>query len=161
MNCHPLQRSAAVAVDVPERWTVHIDCGGVVTLLDTGVAASGTVARLTPGVAVPGAHCDLVTVPFRQGLEAVDLLRLWHGTLGPVLHDGACHTLGFLVPPGTAAGWDVPGSACTGGTGQPPMPGGGWLVPPDAYTHRATEPSRLRAALGQAARTMAAVDRCR
>lgn len=104
----------------------------------------------------------MVTVPFRQGLEAVDLLRLWGAALGPVLHDGACDTLGFLVPPGTAAAWDVPGSACTPGTGRPPAPGSGWLVPPDSpYTDRATEPSPLRAALGQAVRTIAAVDRCR
>ena len=60
----------------------------------------------------PAQPCDLVTVPARQGLEAVDILRLRDG-IGPVLHDGACHTLGFLVPPGTADGWDVPGSACT------------------------------------------------
>ncbi|MEU8886771.1 hypothetical protein [Streptomyces sp. NPDC048442] len=33
--------------------------------------------------------------------------------VGPVLHDGPCDTVGFLVPPGTADGWDMPGSACT------------------------------------------------
>ncbi len=59
--------------------------------------------------------CDLVTVPARQGLEAVDILRRaqGHEPVGPVLHDGTCDTLGFLVPPGTADAWDVPGSACT------------------------------------------------
>jgi hypothetical protein len=56
--------------------------------------------------------CDLVTVPARQGLEAVDLLR--HGSgVGPVLHDRTGASLCFLVPPGTADGWDVPGSSCT------------------------------------------------
>lgn len=113
--------------------------------------------------------CDLVTVPARQGLEAVDILRLRgrNGGVGPVLHDGSCDTLGFLVPPGTADGWDLPGSACTQtyGRGQrrgdePPVAGTGWLVPPDRTYSGATEPTRLRAALGEAARTIEAADRC-
>ncbi|MEV0369161.1 hypothetical protein AB0I10_04955 [Streptomyces sp. NPDC050636] len=129
----------------------------------------------------PAQPCDLVTVPARQGLEAVDILRLRDG-VGPVLHDGACHTLGFLVPPGTAAGWDVPGSACTqtygrgialgaaydgdGADGtedtsvEPPVTGTGWLVPPEGAYAAATDPAVLRAALGEAARTIEAVDRC-
>ncbi len=169
--------------------------------------------------------CDLVTVPARQGLEAVDILRRACDGLGPVLHDNACDTLGFLVPPGTADGWDLPGSACTqtsgrgirinigSGTGipaeagdtrtgdpssgnsesgdtasgdsepgdtasgaagnaagnavgnevgneAPPGVGTGWLVPPDAAYTVATDPAELRAALGEAARTIEAVDRC-
>ncbi len=71
--------------------------------------------------------CDLVTVPTRQGLEAVDILR--RGAcdgVGPVLHDDGDDTLGFLVPPGTAAAWDLPGSTCTEtngrGCGSPPTP---------------------------------------
>ncbi|GAA3669551.1 hypothetical protein [Streptomyces iranensis] len=167
--------------------------------------------------------CDLVTVPARQGLEAVDILRRACDGLGPVLHDNACDTLGFLVPPGTADGWDLPGSACTqtsgrgirinigSGTGTPaeagdtrtggsafgdpssgdsesgdtasgdsesgdsesgdsesgaagneapPGIGTGWLVPPDAAYTVATDPVELRAALGEAARTIEAVDRC-
>ena len=63
---------------------------------------------------LPGRACDLVTVPARQGLEAVDILRRgWRRAVGPVLHDDGCDTLGFLVPPGTADGWDMPGSTCT------------------------------------------------
>ncbi|MGW7695852.1 hypothetical protein ACWGMA_44795 [Streptomyces asiaticus] len=172
--------------------------------------------------------CDLVTVPARQGLEAVDILRRACDGLGPVLHDNAGDTLGFLVPPGTADGWDLPGSACTqtsgrgirinigsgtgtpaeagdtrtggsalgdlpygnnesgdpesgdaasgdaasGGSGSgdsasgavgneaPPGIGTGWLVPPDAAYTVATDPAELRAALGEAARTIEAVDRC-
>lgn len=62
----------------------------------------------------PGDPCDLVTVPTRQGLEAVDILRRGSSdAVGPVLHDDSCDTLGFLVPPGTADAWDVPGSTCT------------------------------------------------
>jgi hypothetical protein len=157
---------------------------------------------------LPSQDCDLVTVPARQGLEAVDILRLRDG-VGPVLHDGACGTLGFLVPPGTAEGWDLPGSACTrtraarrvrmdvpgavgsavatgareaggpagapgiGCTGHAPDASGGrqpadpeahdtgWLVPPDAaYAAATTDPTELRAALGEAARTIEAADRC-
>lgn len=63
--------------------------------------------------------CDLVTVPARQGLEAVDILRRGSGeSVGPVLHDDGGDTLGFLVPPGTADGWDVPGSTCTRSDGR-------------------------------------------
>ncbi|MEU1075081.1 MULTISPECIES: hypothetical protein [unclassified Streptomyces] len=111
--------------------------------------------------------CDLVTVPARQGLEAVDILRraVAPAAVGPVLHDGACDTLGFLVPPGTAAAWDVPGSACTETNGrglrlpgppEPPAPGSGWLLPPDAVA--VTDPAVLRLALGEAARLIEAAD---
>ncbi|MFF1696570.1 hypothetical protein ACFVXC_23655 [Streptomyces sp. NPDC058257] len=119
--------------------------------------------------------CDLVTVPARQGLEAVDILRRGAGdAVGPVLHDGGCDTLGFLVPPGTADAWDLPGSACTQTFGRgtrprtepepvrppPPVAGTGWLLPPDE-TDPVTDPAVLRAALGMAARTIEAADNCR
>ncbi|EPH39905.1 hypothetical protein STRAU_7033 [Streptomyces aurantiacus JA 4570] len=123
-------------------------------------------------------ECDLVTVPARQGLEAVDILRRGAGgeAVGPVLHDGGCDTLGFLVPPGTADGWDLPGSACTQTFGRgaslapapdpepvpppPPVAGTGWLVPP-GDTDPVTDPAVLRAALGEAARMIEAADNCR
>lgn len=108
---------------------------------------------------------DLVTVPALHGLEAVDILRLRDG-VGPVLHDRAGDTLGFLVPPGTADCWDLPGSACTqtfaharAAAAEPPVAGAGWLVPPEGAYVRATEPAELRAALGEAARTIAAAGR--
>jgi hypothetical protein len=115
-----------------------------------------------PGTAEP---CDLVMVPARQGLEAVDILRRGQEpAVGPVIHDGPCDTLGFLVPPGTAAAWDVPGSACTRTNGQglrlpsePPVVGTGWLLPPDAMD-AVTDPAKLRAALGEAARMIEAAD---
>ncbi|MEW1610549.1 MULTISPECIES: hypothetical protein [unclassified Streptomyces] len=112
--------------------------------------------------------CDLVTVPARQGLEAVDILRRGrdHEAVGPVLHNGACDTLGFLVPPGTADAWDVPGSACTRTDGrglripaEPPAVGSGWLLPPAADAP-VTDPAVLRAALAQAARLLKAADGC-
>ncbi|WUO17721.1 hypothetical protein OG985_28910 [Streptomyces sp. NBC_00289] len=115
-----------------------------------------------------GAGCDLVTVPSRQGLEAVDILRRGVGdAVGPVLHDDGCDTLGFLVPPGTADAWDVPGSTCTQTNGRglslhprPPVEGSAWLLPP-GDADRATDPAVLRAALGEAARLIAAADNCR
>ncbi|MGH4028448.1 hypothetical protein ACQB60_05865 [Actinomycetota bacterium Odt1-20B] len=135
--------------------------------------------RPTPEHSAPPsgvAPCDLVTVPARQGLEAVDILRRGAGDgVGPVLHDGGCDTLGFLVPPGTADGWDLPGSACTQTYGRgvslapearpeldpaPPVAGTGWLVPP-READPVTDPVVLRAALGQAARTIEAADNCR
>ncbi|MFF8955854.1 hypothetical protein [Streptomyces sp. NPDC014894] len=110
-------------------------------------------------------RCDLVTVPARQGLEAVDILRRTAApAVGPVLHDGGCDTLGFLVPPGTADGWDLPGSACTRTAdraartpAEPPVRGTGWLLPPDD-TDQVTDPAVLRHALGEAARLIAAAD---
>ncbi|MFF5427299.1 MULTISPECIES: hypothetical protein [unclassified Streptomyces] len=129
-----------------------------------------------PPATGPAGPCDLVTVPVRQGLEAVDILRRGGApVVGPVLHDGDCDTLGFLVPPGTAAAWDMPGSACTQTSGRGlrlpelpelPEPAGdaprpaGWLLPPgDSGT--VTDPAVLREALGQAARMIEAADGCR
>lgn len=138
-------------------------------------ATTATTARHTPtqdtsapprdGAAEP---CDLVTVPARQGLEAVDILRRASApAVGPVIHDGACDTLGFLVPPGTADGWDMPGSACTQTSGrglripaEPPVTGTGWLLPPDD-ADPVTDPEVLREALGEAARLIEAADNCR
>ncbi|WP_069769652.1 hypothetical protein [Streptomyces sp. LUP30] len=116
------------------------------------------------------AACDLVTVPTRQGLEAVDILRRASSAgdgMGPVLHDDGDDTLGFVVPAGTAAAWDVPGSTCTGTDGgglrlapEPPPRGSDWLVPP-GEADLATDPAVLRRALGEAARLIEAADSCR
>lgn len=136
----------------------------------TPVAAAvpATPAATRTGTAT-GEPCDLVTVPARQGLEAVDILLRGAAQegVGPVLHDGACDTLGFLVPPGTAEAWDVPGSACTRTNGrglripaEPPVSGSGWLLPPAADAP-VTDPAVLRAALDQAARLIEAADNCR
>jgi len=118
----------------------------------------------------PASECDLVTVPARQGLEAVDILRRGAcDSVGPVLHDDSCDTLGFLVPPGTADAWDVPGSTCTQTNGrgislaslapEPPVEGSDWLLPP-GDADLATDPAVLRAALGEAARLIEAADNC-
>ena len=112
--------------------------------------------------------CDLVTVPARQGLEAVDILRRGAGdAVGPVLHDDGCDTLGFVVPAGTAAAWDLPGSTCTETDGRglrldpaPGVAGSDWLLPP-GEADLATDPAVLRAALGEAARLIEAADNCR
>ncbi|MEU6660906.1 hypothetical protein [Streptomyces sp. NPDC046821] len=108
--------------------------------------------------------CDVVTVPARQGFEAIDILRRGATEdIGPVLHDGGCDTLGFLVPLGTADAWDVPGSACTHtppqGGHEPPalVEGGGWLLPP-GESDLVTDPAVLRAALDEAARMIEAAD---
>ncbi|WP_179280822.1 hypothetical protein [Streptomyces sp. 2R] len=145
---------------------------------ETGSRTTATNPTTTPTDPVPARtptrpapadqSCDLVTVPARQGLEAVDILRRGrdHEAVGPVLHNGACDTLGFLVPPGTAEAWDVPGSACTRTDGRglrlpttPPAAGSGWLLPP-AEDAPVTDPAVLRAALDQAARLLEAADGC-
>ncbi|MBF9070537.1 hypothetical protein [Streptacidiphilus fuscans] len=127
---------------------------------------------------------DLVTVPERQGLEAVDILRL-RGGCGGVLHDvpappprngrqaatgaGPCtrtgagavgSTLSFLVPFGTAEAWQLPGSSCRRIC--VPGPEYDWLLPPGDGLGRAglTDPGQLSEALGEAARTLAVCDGC-
>ncbi|MEU6402182.1 hypothetical protein [Streptomyces sp. NPDC046985] len=123
------------------------------------------VGACAPSEAGPG--CDLVTVPARQGLEAVDILRRApEDAVGPVLHDGGGDTLGFVVPAGTAAGWDVPGSTCTETDGRglrlapaPPVEGSDWLLPPEE-ADPATDPAVLRRALDEAARMIEAADSC-
>ncbi|MGR8010396.1 hypothetical protein [Streptomyces hypolithicus] len=161
-------------------------------MLEAGMEISGsrTTARHRPTQEASAAlappplapePCDLVTVPVRQGLEAVDIIRRASASapaVGPVLHDGPCDTLGFLVPPGTADAWDLPGSACTQTSGrglripadvpagappavpEPPVGGSGWLLPP-THTGAVTDPDVLRAALGEAARLIEAADRVR
>ncbi|WP_233521492.1 hypothetical protein [Streptomyces triticagri] len=112
-----------------------------------------------PAPAPAAPQWDLVTVPARQGLEAVDILRRDDATaLGPVLHDRSCDTLGFLVPPGTAERWELPGSACTQTCARPahtrtdpPVTGTGWLLAP-ADSAPATDPGQLRRALTEATR---------
>ncbi len=110
----------------------------------------------------PPAVWDVVTVPSWQGLEAVDILRL-RTRVGPVLHDCSGDTLGFVVPAGTSAAWDLPGSACAGTAvragrrsgAEPPPAGSGWLLPPERSAP-VTDPALLRMALGEAARTIEA-----
>lgn len=136
-------------------------------MLESGGIRAAAPCLPTHDIGTPpsDAPCDLVTVPAREGLEAVDILRL-RGGVGPVLHDREGDTLGFLVPPGTAEEWELPGSACTQiygaavHTGRPPVAGSGWLVPPDGTLACATPPEELSDALRQAARTLAALDRC-
>ncbi|MFF0479776.1 hypothetical protein [Streptomyces sp. NPDC004435] len=171
-NAAPFETTVTPRATVPTTTTAT-------TVPTPSVQAATVVATVTsaPVVTVAGADepCDLVTVPARQGLEAVDILRR-RGVpaVGPVLHDGACDTLGFLVPPGTAAAWDLPGSACTRTSGRGlrlpelpalPEPSGdaprpaGWLLPP-GDTDPVTDPADLRRALGEAARLIEAADGC-
>jgi hypothetical protein len=97
----------------------------------------------------PRSECDLVTVPARQGLEAVDILRR-----------GALDVLG----PVTTVGPVLPGSTCTQSDGRgavlAPAEGADWLLPP-GEADLATDPTVLRAALGEAARLIEAADNCR
>ncbi|WP_419795990.1 hypothetical protein [Streptomyces mexicanus] len=135
-------------------------------MVDAGMRTDPNAGAGAPAVTADG--CDLVTVPARQGLEAVDILRRGAvDAVGPVLHDGGGDTLGFVVPPGTAAAWDLPGSTCTRTDGrglrlapEPPVEGSAWLVPP-AEADLATDPAVLRRALGEAARLIEAADNCR
>ncbi|MFF7162718.1 hypothetical protein ACFZBP_15400 [Streptomyces sp. NPDC008086] len=151
-------------------------------MVEVGMETSQSIAPHTPSTTAGHASaadcgepaeagCDVVTVPARQGLEAVDILRRGAAgdAVGPVLHDDGGDTLGFVVPSGTAAAWDVPGSTCTETDGrglslnlnpEPPVEGSDWLLPP-GEADLATDPAVLRAALGEAARLLEAADNCR
>ncbi|OON77003.1 hypothetical protein B1H18_19885 [Streptomyces tsukubensis] len=135
-------------------------------------SASRMPARQAPGQEQqppqPAQAWDLVTVPSRHGLEAVDILRRSADpAVGPVVHDCGDDTLGFVVPSGTAEAWDMPGSDCkqTSGRGVPlvagqpvpPVDGGCWLLPP-CDSDPVTDPAVLRRALGEAERTLKAAD---
>ncbi|TDU06538.1 hypothetical protein EDD99_5099 [Streptomyces sp. 846.5] len=100
----------------------------------------------------PTPSCDLVRVPERQGLETVDILRL-RGACGPVLLEDADATLSFLVPAGAVDTWQLPGGSCTQALA--PDDDGAWLLPPSPE-RALTDPAQLCAALGEAARTLAA-----
>ncbi|MYW47173.1 hypothetical protein [Streptomyces sp. SID161] len=136
--------------------------------METSQSNEPCTSPSTSASAADDPACDLVTVPARQGLEAVDILRRGAAdAVGPVLHDDGCDTLGFLVPAGTAACWDVPGSTCTETDGRglrldpaPPVEGSDWLLPP-GEADLATDPMELRRALGEAARLIEAADSCR
>ncbi len=114
----------------------------------------------------PVADCDLVTVPARQGLEAVDILRRGAcDSVGPVLLDDGCDTLGFLAPPGTAAGLGTPGQhlqppdQCRRPEPAAPSPRSR-ASPAAAARHRGTSrPTRPAVALGEAARLIEAAGR--
>jgi hypothetical protein len=131
------------------------------------VEAGMVTSRSKDPLQLPCSDWAVVTVPARQGLEAIDILRRGSGeAVGPVLHDGGGGTLGFLVPPGTAAAWDVPGSTCTETDGrglrlapEPPGEGSDWLLPP-GEADLPTDPAVLREALGEAQRLIEAADSC-
>ncbi|MGW3252395.1 hypothetical protein ACWDCX_17725 [Streptomyces fungicidicus] len=134
-------------------------------MVEAGMMTSRSSRSKDSSLELPDTECDVVTVPARQGLEAVDILRRGAGdAVGPVLHDGGCDTLGFLVPPGTAASWDVPGSTCTETDGrglrlapESSADGADWLLPP-GEAEPATDPAVLREALDEAQRMIEAAD---
>jgi hypothetical protein len=112
---------------------------------------NGGTHQMSTGNVGTGPSCDLVRVPERQGLETVDILRL-RGGCGPVLHEDADSTLSFVVPIGALDAWHLPGVP---GTQTPPDDDRNWLLPPSPE-RALTDPAQLRAALGEAARTLAA-----
>jgi hypothetical protein len=127
---------------------------------DTGAIgwgpAGGAGAGQGGGARERALRCDTVTVPLRQGLETVDILRL-RRACGSVVQ-GAAGAVAFLVPAGTAESWQLTGTSCTPGAVPLPATDPRWLVPPagSELTPGLTDPWVLRAALCEAARTLAA-----
>lgn len=164
MKCHPLRRSPAVAVDFAGPLYLVTDHDPEEAAIVDAVDGGNREVDEAGDMGAEGA-CELVTVPAREGLEAADILRL-RRRVGPVFHDREGDTLGFVVPPGTAKRWDLPGSDCRPARGPlsaglPPVGGGsGWVVAPDGAIVPQTEPELLRGALCEASRLLALVDRC-
>ncbi|KDN85277.1 hypothetical protein [Kitasatospora cheerisanensis] len=115
----------------------------------TGAGPGGVVGRV--------AQYDTVTVPVRHGLEAVDILRL-RRACGAVQQTSGGSAIAFLVPPGTALRWHLPGSTCTSGADLLPPTDPRWIIPPSGPQHctRPTDAWVLRSALCEAATTLTA-----
>ncbi|WP_285511891.1 hypothetical protein [Streptomyces sp. NBRC 14336] len=98
-----------------------------------------------------GGWWDAVRAPLDLGVQA-----LWHlgDDSGAVIRDGFGGRLYWMVPPGSAAGWDMPLVRVLGRGSHvvvPPVhrvmgPGLCWQIPP-TREREWTDPSRLRAAL--------------
>ncbi|MCZ0979731.1 hypothetical protein O1L60_13660 [Streptomyces diastatochromogenes] len=117
---------------------------------------------------------DLVTVPVRQGLEAVDILRRAaappsapSSTTGPATPSaswcrrappppGTCRAAPVRGPRGAACASRAAGAPRTGGRRAPP----GRLAAAPGDTDPVTDPAVLREALGEAARLIEAADGC-
>jgi hypothetical protein len=125
------------------------------SLLPPSVVDGLRAAVRRTGRAVEALPYDTVAVPLRHGLETVDILRL-RGACGAVVGDNGGTRLLFLVPPGTAQRWHLPGSSCTAGATAGPE--AGWLLAPLAAdgTLLPTDPWVLRSALCEAAATLMA-----
>ncbi|MEY9948894.1 hypothetical protein [Kitasatospora sp. GAS1066B] len=123
--------------------------------------AAGPLLGPAPGgraVSAPAARrYDVVVVPLRLGLEAVDILRL-RRACGSVVQGAAAATLFFLVPGGTAERWHLPGTSGSPGAAPLAATDPRWLVPPAGSEAVAvpTDPWVLRSALCEAARTLIA-----
>ncbi|MEV0227509.1 hypothetical protein [Streptomyces sp. NPDC050704] len=104
-----------------------------------------------------GEWWDAVRVPLAAGLRTLEHLG---PRTGAVLEDGYGSVLYWLVPPGTAAGWDLPPAHVLGSGSHvaiPPRhrtypPGPHWRVPP-TRTRYWTDPDTLHTALRAALRT--------
>lgn len=106
-----------------------------------------------------GRWWDAIVVPQLPALDALEILDHETGrTPGPTVWDQSARLprLYFLVPPATAAVWDVPGTIARGsgsfvvlpGPTTIEPPGVYWLVPPDPEEPEAlVDPAALRSAL--------------
>ncbi|MFD4576109.1 hypothetical protein ACFWNK_26965 [Streptomyces sp. NPDC058417] len=109
-----------------------------------------------------GRYWDVVSVPDRLGLLALDLL--WQPTLpvpGPTLVDTAAHRVGFFLPPDPRSRWIGAGLRRAGRGSWVAVPPPyrparflEWLVPPDG-TGALHPPGILELALRQANGTLA------
>ncbi|MFE6036092.1 hypothetical protein [Streptomyces sp. NPDC056452] len=114
-----------------------------------------------PELCSVGQWWDVIRVDETIGLHAIDLLRADDEPVGPVIlgEEGTTLRLCFLVPKGTAATWQEPGTVPLGQRCHlvvPPAtatnpPGLHWHVPPQG-PRLLTRPAALGSAIGRARR---------
>ena len=114
-----------------------------------------------PELCTAGQWWDVIRATETAGRRAIELLRESGVALGPVILDpgGPEPRLYFLVPPGTAAAWEEPGTVPLGQKCHVVVPPAEAAEPPGLHWHilphspRAlTQPGLLRTALGRARR---------
>ncbi|WP_112465261.1 hypothetical protein [Streptomyces triticisoli] len=114
-----------------------------------------------PELCSAGHWWDAIRVVEITGRRAIELLREDGTVVGPVILDpgGPEPRMYFLVPPGTAVGWEEPGTVPLGQKCHIVVPPAEATEPPGLHWHvfpqgprSLTQPGRLRKALGQARR---------
>ncbi|MFF7091751.1 hypothetical protein ACFY9A_05045 [Streptomyces rubradiris] len=114
-----------------------------------------------PELCSAGEWWDAVRAVEAVGRRAIEILGEGDEPVGPVIldHGGPEPRLYFLVPVGTAAHWEEPGTVALGQTCHVVVPSAESTTPPGMHWHifprgprSLTQPDALRRALGRARR---------
>lgn len=114
-----------------------------------------------PELCSAGEWWDAVRAVEAAGRRAIEILKEGDEPVGPVIldHEGPEPRLYFLVPVGTAARWEEPGTVALGQTCHVVVPSADSTAPPGMHWHvfpggsrLLTRPDALRRALSRARR---------